>query len=86
MLARNRDDHMKDIAFLMDKRGRWSLAPAFDVMYAYNPSGDWTASHQMTVNGKRDDFSLSEFAERAGIEEARAARIRKVLRLDLPAG
>jgi serine/threonine-protein kinase HipA len=60
VLARNQDDHVKNIAFLMDKTGRWSLSPAFDVTYAYNPSGDWTAAHQMTVNGKSDGFTLAD--------------------------
>lgn len=61
ILARNQDDHVKNIAFLMDKTGRWSLAPAFDVTYSYNPEGDWTAQHQMTLNGKRDDFKVTDF-------------------------
>ncbi len=59
--GRNQDDHVKNVAFLMDKRGTWSLAPAFDVTYAYNPSGDWTATHQMTLNGKRDGFTREDF-------------------------
>jgi serine/threonine-protein kinase HipA len=61
IIARNQDDHVKNIAFLMDKAGRWSLAPAFDVIYSYNPDGDWTARHQMTMNGKRDGFKLADF-------------------------
>ena len=61
IMARNQDDHVKNIAFLMDKAGHWSLAPAFDVTYSYNPTGDWTATHQMTMNGKRDGFILSDF-------------------------
>jgi serine/threonine-protein kinase HipA len=56
IVARNQDDHVKNIAFLMNKRGEWALAPAFDVMYSYNPNGDWTSTHQMSVNGKRDGF------------------------------
>ena len=52
ILARNQDDHTKNIAFLMDKQGRWSLSPAYDLTYSYNPSGEWTARHQMSVNGK----------------------------------
>ncbi len=64
IVARNQDDHVKNIAFLMDKAGRWSLAPAFDVTYSYNPSGDWTATHQMSLNGKRDGFTIEDF--RAG--------------------
>ena len=43
--ARNQDDHAKNIGFLMDKRGHWKLAPAFDVTYAYNPNGRWTGTH-----------------------------------------
>ena len=61
VIARNQDDHVKNIAFLMDKQGEWSLAPAFDVTYSYNPSGAWTAAHQMTLNGKRDGFTLADF-------------------------
>ena len=61
IVARNQDDHVKNIAFLMDKAGEWSLAPAFDMTYSYNPSGAWTARHQMTLNGKRDDFDLEDF-------------------------
>ena len=61
IIARNQDDHVKNIAFLMDKAGQWSLAPAFDVTYSYNPSGHWTANHQMTMNGKRDGFTWADF-------------------------
>jgi len=61
IVARNQDDHVKNIAFLMDKQGRWSLAPAFDVTYSFNPSGSWTAMHQMTLNGKRDEFTMADF-------------------------
>ncbi|RLQ20704.1 type II toxin-antitoxin system HipA family toxin [Seongchinamella sediminis] len=61
ILARNQDDHVKNIAFLMNKAGEWSLSPAFDMTYSYNPAGAWTASHQMSMNGKRDGFSLEDF-------------------------
>jgi serine/threonine-protein kinase HipA len=60
VVARNQDDHVKNIAFLMNKQGEWSLAPAFDVTYSYNPAGLWTATHQMSVNGKRDDFAADD--------------------------
>jgi serine/threonine-protein kinase HipA len=63
IIARNQDDHVKNIAFLMDKSGRWFLSPAFDVTYSYNPTGRWTASHQMTMNGKRDGFTMEDFLE-----------------------
>jgi serine/threonine-protein kinase HipA len=61
IVARNQDDHVKNIAFLMEKRGQWSLSPAFDVMYAYNPAGAWTNRHQMSLNGKRDGFGREDF-------------------------
>ncbi|WP_309384763.1 HipA domain-containing protein [Cerasicoccus frondis] len=61
VVARNQDDHVKNIAFLMNKAGQWSLSPAFDVIYSYNPSGAWTSAHQMSINGKRDDFTLADF-------------------------
>jgi serine/threonine-protein kinase HipA len=63
VIARNQDDHVKNIAFLMDQGGNWSLSPAYDVTFAYNPSGDWTAQHQMTLNGKREGFSLEDFEQ-----------------------
>lgn len=74
VVARNQDDHVKNIAFLMDKSGSWALSPAFDVTYAYNPDGIWTARHQMTINGKADGFTLSDFrlcAQLAGLKRGR---------------
>jgi serine/threonine-protein kinase HipA len=56
VVARNQDDHTKNITFLMDKSGQWHLSPAYDVIYSYNPGGDYTSKHQMSINGKRDDF------------------------------
>ncbi len=54
VVARNQDDHTKNIAFLMERDHTWRLSPAFDMTYAYNPAGRWTARHQMSVNGKRE--------------------------------
>jgi serine/threonine-protein kinase HipA len=71
VVARNQDDHVKNIAFLMDQAGAWSLSPAFDVTYAYNPTGQWTNRHQMTINGKTDDFTREDFkavAQVAGLK------------------
>jgi serine/threonine-protein kinase HipA len=53
VVATNLDDHTKNIAFLMDKEGHWTLSPAFDVTYAFNPAGRWANQHQMSINGKR---------------------------------
>lgn len=78
IVARNQDDHVKNIAFLMNKEGEWTLAPAFDITYSYNPSGSWTARHQMTLNAKRDGFTLEDFkacAKAALMKQGRAATI-----------
>jgi len=78
IVARNQDDHVKNIAFLMDKQGRWSLAPAFDVTYSFNPAGLWTAMHQMSMNGKRDAFTLEDFkacARAVALKRGRAETI-----------
>ena len=75
VLIRNQDDHVKNIAFLMDREGTWRLSPAFDVAYAYNPSGLWTNRHQMTLNGKRDGFELEDlisFASFCGFKRRKA--------------
>lgn len=85
IVARNQDDHVKNIAFLMDKAGNWSLSPAFDMTYSFNPAGTWTASHQMTLNGKRDNFSLEDFkvcAKTVSMKRGRAeAIVREVQRV-----
>lgn len=76
--ARNQDDHAKNIGFLMNKQGEWSLAPAFDMTYAYNPGGLWTGTHQLTFNGKRDNFILDDFkavAKFAGLKQGRYKKI-----------
>lgn len=78
LIARNQDDHVKNIGFLMDRAGQWRLSPAFDIAYSYNPAGAWTSKHQMSLNGKRDNFSLEDlldFAAMAGIKKARARKI-----------
>jgi len=71
ILGRNQDDHVKNIAYLMDRAGNWRLAPAFDLVYSYNPDGAWTARHQMTLNGKRARFEFDDFracARTAGLK------------------
>jgi serine/threonine-protein kinase HipA len=62
----------------MNKEGKWSLSPAFDMTYSYNPAGSWTATHQMTLNGKRDGFVMEDFREagnRATMKQGRARTI-----------
>jgi len=73
IVARNQDDHTRNIAFLMDRSGAWRLSPAFDVVWAFNPAGDWTNRHQMSVNGKRDHFTRQDVltvANQFGIKDS----------------
>jgi serine/threonine-protein kinase HipA len=79
VVARNQDDHVKNIAFLMDKSGAWTLSPAFDVTYAYNPHGKWTARHQMTINGKAENFILEDFRACAKVAALKRGRDREIL-------
>jgi len=75
IIGRNQDDHVKNIAFLMDRGGKWTLSPAYDLIYSWNPNGDWTSQHQMSINNKRDDFTrddLVSFAKTAGIKKQAA--------------
>lgn len=78
VIARNHDDHVKNIAYLMNKAGQWRLSPAFDIAYSYNPNGAWTSRHQMSVNGKRDGFEINDLlalGKSAAIKPARARDI-----------
>lgn len=56
IVGRNQDDHTKNFGFLMDKTGTWKLAPAFDMTYAFDPTGKWTKSHQIKLSGKQEGF------------------------------
>jgi serine/threonine-protein kinase HipA len=79
VVARNQDDHVKNIAFLMDRSGEWRLSPAFDVTYAYDPMGAWTSQHQMSINGKRDQFTLGDLMALAGIGGIKKRRAAELL-------
>ena len=60
VIARNQDDHTKNISFLMDKTGTWKLSPAYDMSWAYNPKGEWTSHHQMSINNKWDNITRAD--------------------------
>jgi serine/threonine-protein kinase HipA len=63
VLARNCDDHTKNFAFIMDKDGKWNLAPAFDICHSYNPSNPWVSRQALSVNGKRSNITRDDFME-----------------------
>lgn len=56
----------------MDKQGKWKLSPAYDLCYSYTPGGKWTNSHQLSLNGKQDNFTMADLqkvGENMGIRE-----------------
>ncbi len=78
VMARNQDDHVKNVSFLMDRSGQWALSPAYDLAYAYNPNGPWTRDHQMSLAGRRNGFvreDLFQFAASAGLKRRKALAI-----------
>ena len=78
IVARNQDDHAKNTSFLMDPSGVWTLSPAYDVTFSYNPTGHWTRTHQTSMAGKLDGFAIDDYVacvETAGIDRGRATDI-----------
>lgn len=63
VVACNQDDHTKNISFLMDQTGKWSLSPAYDMSWAYNSNGIWTQTHQMSIRGKQKDITREDVLE-----------------------
>lgn len=80
VIMRNHDDHTKNISFIMDRAGKWRISPAYDVTYSYNPEGDWTSKHQMSINGHQDNFSMDDILATAKISGLNAAKCRKIIR------
>jgi serine/threonine-protein kinase HipA len=79
IMARNQDDHVKNVAFLMDSNGTWRLSPAYDLTFAYNPDGDFTSKHQMSLNGKRDEFERQDFLQAAARFNIPASRAKNLI-------
>ena len=77
-LAANQDDHVKNVSFLMDRTGRWTLAPAYDITFAYDKDNKWLRGHQMTVNGKTTDIKAADIVaagKTMGLRERRCKDI-----------
>ncbi|MDO8273568.1 MAG: type II toxin-antitoxin system HipA family toxin [Gammaproteobacteria bacterium] len=72
----NQDDHVKNFAFMMDRRGNWGLTPAYDLCHA--EGSDFTRFHQLSINGKTTNFTkadLKHLAKYAGLPNNREKRI-----------
>jgi serine/threonine-protein kinase HipA len=75
VMARNCDDHTKNSSFLLIQGKEWVLAPAYDLTHAYNPKGEWTYQHLMSVNGKFREITrqdLLQDADRFGVRRPQA--------------
>lgn len=79
VLAVNQDDHVKNVSFLMNRRGEWSLSPAYDITFSYNPENIWLSAHQMSVNGKRHDIMNVDLMECGKRMDISTPRIRRVI-------
>lgn len=74
VMARNCDDHTKNVSFRMKRGEGWTLAPAYDITFAHNQNGEWTSQHLMAVNEKFKDFTAQDLlavADRFGIGTAK---------------
>ena len=73
VVSRNCDDHTKNFAFRLKKDSQWQLAPAYDICFAYRPDSYWVSQHNLSINGKRKDFSkqdLTGFAKKMNIKNS----------------
>jgi serine/threonine-protein kinase HipA len=69
VFAHNRDDHSKNISFLMDENGIWKVAPAYDLTFSSSSHG----MHSTMVNGesaKPSKLHLLELANYFKIKNA----------------
>ena len=74
VFAHNRDDHMKNHAFLMDRNGVWRLSPAYDLSFSDGPGGE----HHLSVNGNGRNPSSEDLlavGQSNGIKPSRANEI-----------
>lgn len=78
-VSKNYDDHVKNISFLMDRKGTWTLSPAYDMTFSYNPTSIWTSKHQMTINGKRDYLTLDDLIRCGESMDISKNKIHKIL-------
>jgi len=63
VVARNCDDHTKNFAFIMDKKGKWDISPAYDLCHAYRPNSVWVSQQSLSVNGRRRDITVQDMLD-----------------------
>ena len=64
VLAKNVDDHNKNFAFTMNKKGLRRLSPAYDITFSVDLSAPgYVNRHSLSVNGKDDDITIDDLFE-----------------------
>lgn len=79
VIVRNQDDHIKNVSFLMNRKGEWSLSPAYDITFAYDKTGVWTNKHQMLINGKADNITLEDIIKSGNIMGLKTSKINQII-------
>ena len=79
VLAVNRDDHVKNVSFLMNRDGIWSLSPAYDVTFSYNPTNKWLSKHQMMINNKSEKIELEDLLQVASSISISTQRAKSII-------
>lgn len=79
VLAVNQDDHVKNSSFLMDKRGKWSLSPAYDITFAYDLSNQYLKSHQMSINKKITNIYQEDLIQCGKAMDIKVSKCRKII-------
>lgn len=79
VMAVNQDDHVKNISFLMDRHGNWSLSPAYDITYACDSTNRWLSAHQMSIHGKTTDFIMDDMLQCGRTMDISVPRMKRIL-------
>ena len=79
VLAVNQDDHVKNISFLMDRKGIWSLSPAYDITFACDAGNKWLQAHQMTINGKKANILPEDLLACGQTMDMKPAKCKKII-------
>lgn len=79
VLAKNQDDHVINISFLMDRKGQWRLAPAYDMTLSYLPGHRWLGAHQMSINGKRTEITEKDLMTCGAGMDLTAAKCSRII-------
>jgi serine/threonine-protein kinase HipA len=79
VLAVNQDDHVKNISFLMDRNGIWTLSPAYDVTFACDSGNKWLQAHQMTINAKKSNILIDDMIACGQNMDIKAYKCKKII-------